>query len=151
MFRFLVWNCRGVANKPTLSRLKILTRLHNVRLLVILEPMIRDSDIDFFRQTLGLHGAISNPNSKIWVLWKLEYNCLPIISHRQFLHVEIFSNDLHAYGTFVYAHCYRQNKPSLLDSLTTIAENLSTPWIVVCDFNIIRYFHENKINTTTKK
>ncbi|KAL0915584.1 hypothetical protein M5K25_016012 [Dendrobium thyrsiflorum] len=62
----LIWNVRGVAKLDTWSRIRNLCRIHNITLLVLLEPMVHHSKISVCKRQLGFDNAFSSYSGKNW-------------------------------------------------------------------------------------
>lgn len=43
MIRFLFWNLRGISNSSTLKSLKKLIRIRKVQMVIVIEPMVDES------------------------------------------------------------------------------------------------------------
>ena len=53
LINFLIWNIRGVSKKDSLRYLKKMKNDFNVKLLVLLEPMLKDGRLAFVKRFLG--------------------------------------------------------------------------------------------------
>lgn len=69
MISLLSWNIRGVGNAASLRHLKKLSKIHNISLLVLLEPMFHSSMISSTTQKMGFDSYFV-ANDKIWILWR---------------------------------------------------------------------------------
>src|SRR4051812_10546629 len=78
MVNILVWNIRGLANKPSLTRLRKLMKLHNIEVLAILEPKVTKGTIEDYEFKLNCVGSFSNREGNIWLFWK---NSVKVVVH----------------------------------------------------------------------
>src|SRR4051812_44169286 len=106
MMKALVWNIRGIGNRPSVTRLKRLIKMHKVTLYAILEPKISKENLSYFQRKSNCKGAFSNEKSTIWVFWKEELSINLLNADDQFMQVEVASNLAPSILiTFVYASC----------------------------------------------
>lgn len=65
----IIWNARGVGNKPTIRRIKKMIKEHNIKILVILEPMLSQSRLASTSFNIGLPNSVSNADKhgKVWI------------------------------------------------------------------------------------
>ena len=89
MIKAMFWNVRGVDNALTIARLRKLKRMHQVSLLAMCEPKAGRERLDFIRNRLGFRHAISNDESRIWVMYGQDYRCDLLVASRQFLALEV--------------------------------------------------------------
>ncbi|EOY02236.1 Uncharacterized protein TCM_011923 [Theobroma cacao] len=126
----------GVGIQRRLKKLKI---MHNIKLLVILEPMVNPNRADYFRRRFGFDRVISNCSQKIWIFSSMEVNCEVLMDHIQCLHVRLslpwLPHPISA--TFVYAKCTRQERLELWNCLRSLSSDMQGPWMVGGDFNTI--------------
>ena len=68
----IIWNARGVGNRPTVRRLKYLVILHRPYMLAVLEPMVDVSQSDDIMREMGFDKFYANNGcvAKIWVFRK---------------------------------------------------------------------------------
>lgn len=60
----IIWNARGVQNTPTVSRIKLLIRKHDVCFIAIIEPKAPVSMLEAFRKKVHISGCIADPSAK---------------------------------------------------------------------------------------
>ena len=65
---FLVWNIQDASKMDSLWYLKKLKVDYNVKLLVLLEPMLEEGRLDYVKRLVGFTSTISLVEGKIWVL-----------------------------------------------------------------------------------
>lgn len=82
MINCLYWNVKGIGNSLTRIRLKDIIAKHQVKVVVISEPMIDVSKLPSLYSFLNMLGYTSNcgSNGKVWLLWKQGVN-ITMISH----------------------------------------------------------------------
>ncbi|XP_022857582.1 uncharacterized protein LOC111378580 [Olea europaea var. sylvestris] len=85
----IIWNVRGVASVATRRRLKKLIQLHQVYLLVILEPFVLQKNFTYTRHYLRFDMGAQNESNKIWIFWNSRTNVTAIVDHPQFFHVRV--------------------------------------------------------------
>lgn len=97
----LAWNIRGLANKPSLRRLKKLVKANNIGVLAILEPKLGHAHLNEIMFKLNYTGAVANQEGNIWVLWKSEMKCSIIFNCPQYVAVNVFINNIEV-NIFLY-------------------------------------------------
>ncbi|KAI3465771.1 hypothetical protein Pfo_022434 [Paulownia fortunei] len=125
---FLIWNIRGIGNEPSQKHLHIFGRIHQIKILAIMEPKV-----------------FSNCSNKIWCFINQEFECKILIDHDQFLHLEVKSQMLSSpfLLTCIYAKCDIIGRRELWDGLRYITDqNESHPWLLGGDFNTILHLNE---------
>lgn len=136
MASFISWNIRGIANSPSIRRLKKLIALHRVLCFAILEPRVSKDKILDYQRKLNCHGAISNEASTIWFFWKEGINCNIISNKNQHITINItMAGGMSIYLTCVYASCDGGIRRELWQDLTNT--NTDLPWIISGDFNVV--------------
>lgn len=125
------------------NRLKILIGKLKPKVLMLAEPMISNTKIQVWRNRLKFDNCISNAvvGGKLWLMWKQETKLVVQDMRDKFITVSMMDNLKPIYVTLVYAKCYYQERRRLWSALEDTNTN-NLPWIVVGDFNIIRYDHE---------
>ncbi|KAM7491146.1 hypothetical protein LguiA_034067 [Lonicera macranthoides] len=143
MISFLIWNLRGISNTPTISRLHKLVKIHKVCLVVFLEPMVEAMQVENFKLKLGFDKALSNVNSKVWVMWKDNIKVSVVRDFEQCLAVKYKHSELE--GDFIftatYAKCSRVERRVLWRNLSELC-NMGYPCIIGGDFNIVCFANE---------
>jgi len=66
MITTLCWNARSINTQGSLERVQTLKKLHNISMIVILEPFADQVYINSYRIELSMDQACSNQNGKIW-------------------------------------------------------------------------------------
>ncbi|XP_022866287.1 uncharacterized protein LOC111386089, partial [Olea europaea var. sylvestris] len=136
----IIWNVRGVASVDTYRRLKKLIQLHQIYLLVILEPLVLQYNFAYIRRNLHFYMGIQNESNKIW-FFESRGLMLLIVDHPQFLHVRVEDPILACpiYLTPVYTSCDAAIRRDLWVGLHHISLDMNDPWLVGRDFNIITH------------
>lgn len=81
MISCLIWNVRGISGVVIQRRLKRLKIMHNIKLMVILEPMVNVNKAEYVRRRLGFETVISNVSQKIWIFCSEEIGCEVLLDH----------------------------------------------------------------------
>ncbi|XP_022866117.1 uncharacterized protein LOC111385927, partial [Olea europaea var. sylvestris] len=146
----IIWNVRGVASVATRRRLKKLIQLHQVYLLVLLEPFVLQHSFAYIRRYLRFDTGAQNESNKIWFFWNSWTNVTIIVDHPQFLHVKVEDPrlGLPIYFTPVYASCDPSVRRDLWAGLHHISLDMEDPWIVGGDFNVITHDGERTGHNT---
>ncbi|XP_060201759.1 uncharacterized protein LOC132630196 [Lycium barbarum] len=95
--------------------------------------------MESYRRRLGLETAICNVSSKIWAFVDEEYEVTVLMDTVQQLTLKLFNwdVDMELVVTLVYAKCDRIERIELWDSLYNLASDMTIPWLVGGDFNVI--------------
>ncbi|XP_022853605.1 uncharacterized protein LOC111375047 [Olea europaea var. sylvestris] len=146
----IIWNVRGVASVATRRRLKKLIQLHQVYLLVILEPFVLQQNFAYTQRYLCFDMGAQNESNKIWFFWNSGTSVTVIVDHPQFLHVRVEDPRLARpiYLTPVYASCDSTIRRDLWAGLHHISLNMDDPWLVGGDFNVITHDGERTGHNT---
>lgn len=67
MSKFLIWNVKGVTNKQSVNRVKVLCRIHKISLLAIIEPKMKVEKLLKYQLKLGFSQVIAGTKD-IWVM-----------------------------------------------------------------------------------
>ncbi|KAL0925310.1 hypothetical protein M5K25_003631 [Dendrobium thyrsiflorum] len=135
--KFLIWNIRGIGCPSSRIRVKNLCRIHNISLLVILEPFISVTKLGTTSSTLGFKHSYANITNKIWVMWKDSLAIDIVGDFNQVLHCHLKISNLSLYASFIYASSFYLVRKHLWKSLTDFCDNIDGPWFVGGDFNAI--------------
>lgn len=137
MINFILWNIRGLSNKPSQRRIKKLCKTYNLPFIAILEPKSKSNKIDDFRRIIKFYGGVSNSNSKIWFFWRFGITCEVIKRDEQDILLKINHPQLHqsVFCSVVYAKCTRHDIIPLWDSLIVHKSLVNDhPWLITGDF-----------------
>ena len=75
MISTIIWNVRGINTQGVLDRLKMLKKLQQLSIIVILEPFSDSDHVQNFKVHLNMDNATTNCNGKIWVFWSNDVDC----------------------------------------------------------------------------
>ncbi|XP_060200195.1 uncharacterized protein LOC132628431 [Lycium barbarum] len=104
-----------------------------------MEPFQHQGQIQKYRRKLGMPYANSNCNGKIWFFVQHNVNVEVLLDTEQSITVKLqfqdFNKDMVV--TMVYAKCSKVERMQLWDSLYLLASNMTSPWLVGGDFNVI--------------
>src|SRR4051812_23139827 len=117
MISILVWNIRGVANCPSIRRIKQIMKKQKVALVAILEPKSSIMSITDLQRKLQCDGSITNIAGTIWVLWKAQYNCTEVSNEDQQITLSVCFNSTQFHITCVYASTNADVRKHLWTSL----------------------------------
>ncbi|KAL0928380.1 hypothetical protein M5K25_000257 [Dendrobium thyrsiflorum] len=131
MFSAIIWNVRGIGCTSTRLRVKNLCRIHNIPLLVLLEPLIANDKLLSTAKFLGFKHSVSN------VFWK-DYVRVDIIGDfTQVMHYNIELFNYQCCASFVYTATSRHTRQILWEQLSHFHTLCILPWFVGGDFNTI--------------
>ncbi|PKU62019.1 hypothetical protein MA16_Dca012128 [Dendrobium catenatum] len=89
MIKAIMWNVRGIGGKESKNRVKNLCRIHNIKLLVLSEPMINADKIVETARILGFSMFFANCSNKLWIFWHNTISLDIIVDHHQVVHCHI--------------------------------------------------------------
>ena len=92
MIKMLFWNIRGVARPPNLKRLKKLTKLHSIQLVVVVEPKTSVQNFTDIRMKLGMEWGMTNQEGTVWLFYRSMFTCACIGESTQHLTVQVHSH-----------------------------------------------------------
>ncbi|KAI0530973.1 hypothetical protein KFK09_000522 [Dendrobium nobile] len=87
MVKALLWNIRGVGGSLSKDRVKNLCRIHDIQMLVLIEPLIAASKIDSVKHYLGFDFFFGNCNNKIWLFLESFVSLNVIVDLPQVVHI----------------------------------------------------------------
>ena len=142
LLKMIVWNARGVGNRPIVRHLKYLVKMHGPFVVAVIEAFIHDARGNEVMCSLGFVNFMPNSNgeSKIWIFCKSTIQVDFISAFSQGLTVSLMDGFLCSklHVTFVYASCHAQERRLLWDYMGTRSSfDHHLPWCVVGDFNIV--------------
>lgn len=136
-----VWNCQGAASKKFQSTLCSLLQGHKPTILILVEPRISGLKADktirkinyphsYRVEAVGFSGGI-------WILWREGVHIEVLVSHKQFVHMEVVDNDDHK--AFLLTAVYSSPSATLRERLWAGLLSLQVPidkeWLLTGDFN----------------
>lgn len=142
MIIVLYWNCRGIANSPTIRALHHLASSNSPDVIFISKPMTITPPSNLL-SSFGYDGFLSNnhqSSASIWCFFKTNTNLGISLteSFSQFLTISFLNppNASSCLLTGVYASTNYVQRRDLWDYLSSQA-NTNLPWCVLGDFNSI--------------
>ncbi|XP_070036854.1 uncharacterized protein [Nicotiana tomentosiformis] len=121
------------------ERLVNMNRQHHIQFIVLIEPMQKASKLERYRRRLGIHQTFANVSNKIWVFVDEDHAVVVLMDMEQQLTLHLTNMD--SYKTFIVTLVYVKFAPieriELWDSIYALARDMTTPWLVGGDFNII--------------
>ncbi|XP_060216608.1 uncharacterized protein LOC132644074 [Lycium barbarum] len=104
-----------------------------------MEPFQHQRQIQQYRRKLGMPYANSNCNGKIWFFVQHNVDVEVLFDTEKSITVKLkfqdFNKDMVV--TMVYAKCSEVERLQLWDSLYLLTSNMTSPWLVGGDFNVI--------------
>ncbi|KAG5605830.1 hypothetical protein H5410_027322 [Solanum commersonii] len=138
MIETLCWNARSINSQGSLERLQTLKKMHNLSIIVILEPFSNNSHINTYKIQLNMEQAYCNNNGKIWLFWNSDMTCNILEAEDQQITCELKHVNCNAnfHVTFICAKCKEHLRRPLWDKLIQYS-NKGEPWCTIGDFNVI--------------
>ncbi|KAL0907216.1 hypothetical protein M5K25_025770 [Dendrobium thyrsiflorum] len=87
MIKALIWNVRGIGGVASKARVRNLCRIHDIQILVLMEPMISIDNLDRTATRLGFTMSFANCSNKIWIMWNSNITLNIIADFQQVVHV----------------------------------------------------------------
>ncbi|XP_019226036.1 PREDICTED: uncharacterized protein LOC109207552 [Nicotiana attenuata] len=135
----LIWNIRSVNTQQAFERLIKMHRKNNYEFIGLMEPMQPARTLERYRSRIGFAQAIANVSNKIWAFIDEVYEVTVVYNLVQQLTLRLLHTESHFEFvlTLVYAKCDVIERIELWDSLYYLAQNMTVPWLVGGDFNVI--------------
>ncbi|XP_070020059.1 uncharacterized protein [Nicotiana sylvestris] len=135
----IIWNVRSVNTMQAFERLITMHRKHHFEFIGILEPMQQSHKMERYRARIGLAQAVVNVSNKIWAFIDEIFEVTILYNMTQHLTLRLTHTETHVelILTLVYAKCDRIERIELWDSLYAMASDMTVPWLVGGDFNVI--------------
>ncbi|GAV71615.1 Exo_endo_phos domain-containing protein, partial [Cephalotus follicularis] len=154
-----VWNGRGLNDPSKQSEVKHFISSNNISLLGILESRVRLPNCDKVARNIYKNwNCFSNHSvsmlGRIVVIWDSSLiNFVPIYVNEQAIHGQVLLNNNRCICvSFFYGMCDRNARLTLWDDLAHCASRFKDePWVVLGDFNVIRYGSEHSTNCRVTK
>ena len=147
------WNVRGL-NKPEKCReLNRIIKSAACDIVILVETKIKQSRVQAQKNLIWPDAELFTNDSnetfgRIWVLWHPNsINAWFISATDQFIHLKVEDKKNGCQFNFIgiYASNSMQERNTLWSDLTNIANGcLNVPWIVLGDFNTVRYTNEKE-------
>ncbi|XP_070022763.1 uncharacterized protein [Nicotiana sylvestris] len=139
MIKAIIWNVRSVNTMQAFERLITMHRQHHFEFIGILEPMQQSNKMKNYRRRIGLAQAVVNVSNKIWVFIDEVFDVDILYNTTHQITLRLFHTETHVKLTLtlVYAKCDVIERIELWDSLYAMASDMTVPWLVGGDFNVI--------------
>ncbi|KAJ0967480.1 hypothetical protein J5N97_024397 [Dioscorea zingiberensis] len=146
----ILWNCRGVTGKDTVSRIFNLIKTYNLVLVCLVETRAdtqrtRNFCKKFKKQWDWAATPARGYSGGIIILWKKDIEKVtPICFSRHVIHLTISNNPFKPWIiSIVYNGQSLEEQKATWKELDSIA-NIAGPWMILGDFNAIRTLEEKK-------
>ncbi|XP_070019901.1 uncharacterized protein [Nicotiana sylvestris] len=135
----LIWNIRSVNTQQAFEMLIKSHRKNHYEFIGLMEPMQQARTLERYRNRIGFAQAISNVSNKIWAFIDEVYEVTVMYNFVQQLTLRLYHFETHVEFvlTLVYAKCDAIERTELWDSLYYMASDMTIPWLVRGDFNVI--------------
>ncbi|XP_019242662.1 PREDICTED: uncharacterized protein LOC109222805, partial [Nicotiana attenuata] len=135
----LIWNIRSVNTQQSFEKLIRLHKKNHYDFIGLMEPMQQARTLERYRNRIGFAQAIANVSNKIWVFIDEIYEVTILYNLVQQLSIRLYHKETHVEFvlTLVYAKCDAIERIELWDSLYYMANDMTIPWLVGGDFNVI--------------
>ncbi|XP_075080475.1 uncharacterized protein LOC107786790 [Nicotiana tabacum] len=135
----IIWNVRSVNTMQAFERLITMHRQHHFEFIGILEPMQQSNKMENYRRRIGLAQAVVNVSNKIWAFIDEVFDVDILYNTTQQITLRLFHTETHVELTLtlVYAKCDVIERIELWNSLYAMASDMTVPWLVGGDFNVI--------------
>nr|XP_016476430.1 PREDICTED: uncharacterized protein LOC107798019 [Nicotiana tabacum] len=135
----IIWNVRSVNTMQAFERLITMHRKHHFEFIGILEPMQQSHKMERYRARIGLAQAVVNVSHKIWAFIDDIFEVTILYNMTQQLTLRLMHSETHVelILTLVYAKCDRTERIELWDTLYGMASDMTVPWLVGGNFNVI--------------
>ncbi|XP_077216019.1 uncharacterized protein LOC143850679 [Tasmannia lanceolata] len=148
MIKLASWNIRGLCStKRGVARDLIASE--NLEIICLLETKAKKDDLlPFIQEICPDWNAVTNYShvikGRIWVAWNPHYiNFTPLGDSDQHIHGTVLhlQSQTSCFLTAVYASNFGIHRRTLWDNLNSLKPP-NSPWLIIGDFNIIRYINE---------
>lgn len=135
----LIWNIRSVNTQQAFEMLIKSHRKNHYEFIGLMEPMQQARTLERYRNRIGFAQAIANVSNKIWAFIDEVYEVTVMYNLVQQLTLRLYHSETHVEFvlTLVYAKCDAIERIELWDSLYYMASDMTIPWLVGGDFNVI--------------
>ena len=145
------WNVRGLNLAHRQDEVKALVSLHNISVIGLLETKVRSPKHLLLARNLlpgwkFFYNYSHHRLGRIWVAWNPDVlSVSPLVFSAQLIHlsIRVIATDQDFWTSFVYGFNDERDRESLWQSIQSIARSRQhEPWVVLGDFNIVRFSHE---------
>ncbi|XP_070009723.1 uncharacterized protein [Nicotiana sylvestris] len=135
----LIWNIRSVNTQQAFEMLIKSHRKNHYEFIGLMELMQQARTLEKYRNRIGFAQVIANVSNKIWAFIDEVYEVTVMYNLVQQLTLRLYHSETHVEFvlTLVYAKCDAIERIELWDSLYYMASDMTIPWLVGGDFNVI--------------
>lgn len=138
------WNIRG-CNKPTKQKgLVHFLRKHNINILVLLETKLNANMLSQlllkFSSWKSVHNFDLHPGKRVLIIWNPSFVSLNVVASSAqsiFCNINCLVTGRLSHLTAVYAYNTLEDRRLLWDEIVDQHSHISSPWMVLGDFNCI--------------
>ncbi|XP_077233647.1 uncharacterized protein LOC143875953 [Tasmannia lanceolata] len=149
------WNIRGLCTSNKTKEITELIRKTRAPICCIIETKAKIHKLNDYASQVcegwKVHGNyLAVIKGRIWILWNpnlVDINILEESSQYVHSEVRIIQTNQYFNLTAVYAHNYYISRRALWSNLESLEPGISLPWLLVGDFNVVRYASERLGNT----
>ncbi|XP_020573714.1 uncharacterized protein LOC110020084 [Phalaenopsis equestris] len=138
MFNILILNIREIADPQSLGRHKLLSRIHKVDMLAILEPLVASPD-DRILGKFKNFNFFANCSNKIWLFWRKHVTVDIITDDRQFVHTNFNMDMFSGFLNFAYVGTSNVARADLWHKLVVMGTSINQNLMVGGDFNMVMH------------
>lgn len=135
----LIWNIRSFNTMQAFERVITIDRQFHFDFIALMEPKQHIRTVDQYRRRLGFEQVVVNVSNKIWVFIDQKFDFDILVNMEQQITLKMTDTDDHKEFiiTMVYAKCDAIERIELWDTLYSLASDMTLPWLVGGDFNMI--------------
>ncbi|GKU97282.1 hypothetical protein SLEP1_g10449 [Rubroshorea leprosula] len=145
IMKIISWNCRGALKAGFRKGAMDLKRIHNPAMLLILETKIYGQNAQEVADSLGFpNSCVVNSDGLtggLWLLWddsRLTVDILSTSNQATHAVIQVSNNPLFPFNWFfscIYDRPHFEIRNILWQELTTMANVIQGPWMIIGDFN----------------
>ena len=145
MINSLFWNVRGVGNRPILTRLHKLCRLHELFLVALCEPLLELSHLEYIRVKLNFHHTSANIEGRIRVFCDSSFTAEIVAQSSQFIALRMTHPCMgqEFIAVLIHVACTKEDRAELWRDLALVCST-GLPILMACGFNVILATDEKK-------
>ncbi|XP_024318899.1 uncharacterized protein LOC106866892 isoform X2 [Brachypodium distachyon] len=147
--KIVVWNCRGLGNRPAIRGLLELQKKEGPDILFLSETKLDKRRMEKFRNMLGLQGMLvrdcEGRSGGVALFWRRGVDVSLRWMGRGHIGVEVLEQDGFKWRlTGLYGSPRTEEKKLTLRLLRTLHQQADLPWVCLGDFNEILFAHEKQ-------
>ncbi|KAA3479952.1 reverse transcriptase [Gossypium australe] len=150
-------NGKGCVSRNFLRAFREYNAIHRPHIVCLVEPRVSGNKANIIIENLGLNFShrveAVGYSGGIWVGWKDSIQITIVRNHPQFifLRVDNYIPNKSFFISFVYGSPDRSKQKLLWEGLHAVAPNISSPWLIMGDFNAILSPADKKSPSTVGK